>query len=178
MTPLVYRIKDLEHRPEGRHLDMEFDRSFLLPALGEVGIDLARTRVHLTGQLLAQGHNVLLHGTLRGEIGAECQRCLSPAALPVDQPLRITFAPPGEETPDSEVVDPDDIDYAHHDRDVVDLRDVLREQLLLSIPIAVLCKEDCKGLCPVCAADRNETDCGCEVSVSLSPFAVLKNLKH
>lgn len=178
MTPLVFRIKDLEHQPQGRHLDTALDRAFLESAVKDAGIDVERSRAHLEGQLLSQGPNVLLHGSLRGELGAECQRCLGPAAVPVDQRLRMTFAPPGDKTPAEDFVDPDDVDYAHHDREVVDLRDVLREQLLLAIPITVLCKEDCKGLCPTCGADRNSTECGCETTISLSPFAVLKNLKH
>lgn len=72
--------------------------------------------------------------------------------------------------------DPDDLDYAHHDREVVDLSGIVREYLLLSIPITTLCREDCKGLCPSCGADLNKTQCGCEREVHLSPFAALKNL--
>jgi uncharacterized protein len=181
MTPLVYRIKDLEQSAQGRHLDADLDRAFLDSSLADAGVDVGRSKVHLEGQLLSQAPNVLLHGTLRGELGAECQRCLGPAVVPVDQRLRMIFAPPGDRARDEEsadLSDPDDVDYAHHDRVVVDLHDMLREQLLLTLPITVLCKEDCKGLCPVCGADRNVTDCSCEASVSLSPFTVLKSLKH
>ena len=44
----------------------------------------------------------------------------------------------------------------------MDLTDALRESLLLAIPARVLCKPDCKGICPVCGADRNVTDCHCD----------------
>jgi uncharacterized protein len=43
----------------------------------------------------------------------------------------------------------------------IDLSELARETFFLNVPMAHLCREDCKGLCPKCGADRNETDCGC-----------------
>lgn len=59
----------------------------------------------------------------------------------------------------------------------VDLLDVLREDIWLARPGTVVCKTDCKGLCPRCGADLNRGDCGCHMDDPSHPFAKLKHLK-
>lgn len=101
-----------------------------------------------------------------------------PRKGPADGPARATV-PRSVAAPSvaiADPADPDDLDYAHHDREVVDLSGIVREYLLLSIPITALCREDCQGLCPSCGVDMNKTPCDCERQVTLSPFAALKNL--
>jgi uncharacterized protein len=58
----------------------------------------------------------------------------------------------------------------------IDLAPLIREFALLEIPISPICKPDCKGLCPVCGENLNETDCGHRPESNDSPFAVLKDL--
>ena len=64
------------------------------------------------------------------------------------------------------------------DAPCLDLDELMREQLLLSLPEKRLCKEDCAGLCPQCGANRNEVACGCERNPGDSPFAALAALKR
>lgn len=59
----------------------------------------------------------------------------------------------------------------------IDLGPILREQLVLALPMALLCREDCKGLCTVCGADLNEADCGCERTATDPRWAALKSIK-
>lgn len=72
----------------------------------------------------------------------------------------------------------DEIDAEPFDGKTIDLDPVIREQVLLALPVTVLCREDCKGLCPTCGQDLNEQDCGHgkekEVDVRL---AKLKDIK-
>jgi len=72
----------------------------------------------------------------------------------------------------------DEIDAEAFDGKTIDLDPIVREQVLLALPVSVLCREDCKGLCSVCGQDRNEKDCGhagrTEVDVRL---AKLKDIK-
>jgi uncharacterized protein len=178
MTQLVYRIKDLEARPEGIVLDTPLDREFLAQATAGMGI--TETSARLSARLMYQGGNVLFQGTLKGSMVTECQRCLGPATVPIDVRLNTIYVPRGSmeiEDLSFNPEEPEDIDYAYHDREVVDLREVLRQQIVLSMPIAPICREECRGLCPVCGADRNREACSCEPEVSLSPFAALKNMK-
>lgn len=180
MTQLVYRIKDLEAHPHGVDVAVPLDRAFLADMLRDIEADLDHSEAQVRAHLRYLRGNVQCRGAVTGHLRMTCQRCLQPATVPVDAPLNLIFVPPSTALPsvdDEEPFDPDDVDYAHHDRALVDLQEVVREQLLLGLPIKVLCREECRGLCPVCGGDRNCAPCNCEQVVSLSPFAALKNLK-
>jgi uncharacterized protein len=58
--------------------------------------------------------------------------------------------------------------------DGVNLADVVREQVLLSVPMKIVCRPDCRGLCPVCGENRNDKECDCSLQYEDSPFAFLK----
>ena len=58
--------------------------------------------------------------------------------------------------------------------DGVNLSDIVREQVLLAVPMKVICQPDCRGLCPVCGANRNVRQCDCSLQHEDSPFAILK----
>jgi uncharacterized protein len=69
-----------------------------------------------------------------------------------------------------------DLDLFPFDGDKIDLEPLMREQFVLAIPYAPLCKEDCKGLCPQCGIDRNTASCTCEKPID-PRLAALKGLK-
>jgi uncharacterized protein len=60
---------------------------------------------------------------------------------------------------------------------VIDLDPIVREQLVLALPSYPVCKDSCKGLCPVCGANRNDRECGCDPHVPDPRWAGLKNVK-
>ena len=70
-----------------------------------------------------------------------------------------------------------DLDSILLDEPVVDLDDLLRQQLYLSLPVKNLCAEECRGLCPGCGANLNQADCTCGAGEDRSPFAVLRQLQ-
>ena len=61
--------------------------------------------------------------------------------------------------------------------ETVDLEAIIREQIILMVPLKPLCQEDCRGLCPICGANFNRETCSCQVEKSDSPFAQLAKLK-
>ena len=61
-----------------------------------------------------------------------------------------------------------------YESDIVDLTEPIRESLLLAEPLQALCRIDCQGLCPVCGADRNKGDCGCDTTTVDPRLAALK----
>lgn len=96
-----------------------------------------------------------------------CDRCLKPTSRSFQKQFTHILTP----TLNSE--DNDDfilVEDMHFDLDAL-----LREDVLLELPTKVLCKVDCKGLCPMCGADRNETACGCKKPVD-PRLAVLQEL--
>ena len=105
----------------------------------------------VTGTLTIVGKNVYVEGEIEYTLNAECSRCLAETEYSAVVPFDEEFT---EDKDDSGEV----YNYA---RGLVDLSDMVREKVLLSMPQAVLCREDCKGLCPECGANLNETQCGC-----------------
>ncbi len=70
-----------------------------------------------------------------------------------------------------------DCQTIHLKEPVIDVSEILREQILLSVPERRVCEDDCKGLCPTCGTDLNQSRCKCSKDIPDSPFAVLKQLK-
>ena len=109
-----------------------------------------------TGTLLGAGETVSVRGELRCEATMACARCLRPVAVP----LRVEMDERFSRRPD-DAEDEDEGETRAIVDSCIDLTDCARELLILELPMRVLCSEDCKGLCPVCGADRNEVSCAC-----------------
>ena len=183
MTELSFRLKDLENK--GKHIDCALPAELISDALGDMDVDGARSGLHFVADLTKHNVTVLCDGKLTGEVSLPCQRCLGPARVIVDQRVHTVFVPPssalakndGEASSDDDADDIDDVDYAHHNGETVDVLPIVREYLILSVPITVYCNEDCRGLCPLCGADKNQGDCSCQPVGKLSPFSALRDVK-
>jgi uncharacterized protein len=68
----------------------------------------------------------------------------------------------------------DELDVGFYSGDGIEVADVVTEQVILSVPMKVICRAECQGLCPVCGADRNLETCQCASPQARSPFASLK----
>ncbi|HWO19195.1 MAG TPA: DUF177 domain-containing protein [Kofleriaceae bacterium] len=137
--------------------------------------------------LYADGAHVFAAGTFRGEVTVACSRCVEPVKIPIDEKLRVTFMPRHELPEDAEEeaagegeegaeVAEEDLDLFPYDGESIDLEPLFREQFVLAVPFAPLCREDCKGLCPQCGIDRNTGTCSCEPPID-PRLAALKGLK-
>jgi len=143
-------------------------------------------------ELYADDTNAYASGTMRGEVVVACSRCVGPARIAIDEPVRITFMPAaelagaaeeqavegtsGQEGEEGVELADQDLDLFPYDGETVDLEPLIREHLVLAVPYAPLCREDCKGLCPQCGIDRNVETCACEKPGD-PRFAALKGLK-
>lgn len=94
---------------------------------------------------------VAVTGTVRARWTGACGRCLAAAAGDLEVAVREHYSEGG---------DGEDM-YPLHDG-VVDLEPLVRDAVLLELPQSPLCRLDCRGLCPVCGADRNTEPCQCE----------------
>ena len=132
--------------------------------------------VRFDGELSVVNDRATLNGRITGQASVECRRCLAPVGMPIDVEFTDHFKI-GEASAEaeSELAD-DDLDDELIFEPRIDLNDVVREQIILALPDMVFCKEDCKGLCPVCSANKNLKDCGCE-TVEVDPrWAALKDI--
>ncbi len=111
------------------------------------------------------------HGTLALRVTADCRRCLKPVTVPVTADFGALFA----EDPES-LADPDAYPLPPHPT-VIDLRPAVREEVMLAVPEYVLCRENCRGLCPRCGKDLNAGPCGCPPAEADPRWRALADLK-
>ncbi|MGH7341180.1 MAG: YceD family protein [Candidatus Rokuibacteriota bacterium] len=106
------------------------------------------------------GEQVTLRGRLTGEVRSECARCLEPFSVPVHTEFAALAERGGRYAEGAEGSSGEDYVLAHDGR-TIDLADAVREQVLLALPIVLVCRPDCAGLCLRCGVNRNAVNCSC-----------------
>ena len=124
--------------------------------------------VQISGEVSNESGVLRLKGTIKTIYSTACARCLKPLdiLLTAETDMILSDDPETEEEDDLFVLTGDSVDPA----------DVLVPALILQVQMTYLCKEDCKGLCPHCGADRNVTDCDCDKKQIDPRFAALRAL--
>ena len=124
--------------------------------------------VQLEGEVSRESGVLRLKGTIKTIYSTACARCLKPLEilLTAEADTVLSDDPEAEEEDDLFVLTGDSVDPA----------DVLVPALILQVQMTYLCREDCKGICPHCGADRNEVDCDCEKKQIDPRFAALRAL--
>jgi len=122
-----------------------------------------------------EGEDIRIRGRLRTRVEASCDRCLGPVTLPVEGEFDLTYRPVSAIARDEEIeVAETELNIGFYHGEGVEFTDVLAEQVILALPMKVVCRENCRGLCPVCGADRNQGTCSCPEPRPASPFAALR----
>lgn len=119
--------------------------------------------VHVAGSAVNRAGAVSLEGRADFRVHTRCDRCLTPIVRPGSVALAGLLMP---EIPANE---PESDEWRRQGADELipcpeqrlDMDDLVRSAAVLSLPMKNLCREDCKGLCPVCGHNLNESDCGC-----------------
>ena len=128
--------------------------------------------IDLTGQSVGDG--VLVRGNMRTRLSRECRRCLTDVTVEINDAVDMLYEPLG-------IQEEDDLSgevYPLPERgDLLDLLPALRQELLLRVPSFVICREECKGLCPQCGVDLNEKTCGCVPEEEAGPWDALKKIE-
>jgi uncharacterized protein len=118
-----------------------------------------------------------LVGRVATTLEQSCSRCLEPFQQTVDSAFDVRYLPQSENVGHEErEVEEDDLSDAFYRDDQIDLRQLMEEQFYLALPMKPLCRDDCKGLCPNCGTNLNETTCKCEVRWEDPRLAGLKAL--
>ena len=119
-----------------------------------------------------------VEGTIETEIEIDCTRCLQNIERKFEIKFEAAFVTPENFTEAKEAeLNAEDLDVSVLEGNEIDLTELVREQILLNLPEQVFCREDCKGLCEKCGANRNLIDCKCEEKEIDPRWAALKNLK-
>jgi uncharacterized protein len=163
---------------------VHFDVAF---APGEIEFQDDGDRLIQAAPLQAQGSAELLPHTLgeirvRGHLAVamqcECNRCLEPARFPIDSSFDLFYRPAESPEEEEEVeISEGEAEIAFYEGAGIDLKDVLREHILLSMPMQHVCRADCQGICPVCGQNRNLINCECEAKLVDERWSALKKLQ-
>jgi len=125
--------------------------------------------------------DLLVQGTVTGEVTVECSRCLDEFAIPVEGKLEEKYQPSVDvETGrpvHREAFEEDDSAFSVSANHEMDLTEPVRQALLVALPLKPLCREDCAGLCPQCGANLNEGPCDCEPDTTDNRWAALRELE-
>ena len=135
--------------------------------IGQCKLDLRATRA---------GEKVELIGSVSVVVELECDRCLSTISIPVEASFDLLYVPPlgtGEERE----LEENDLSLGFYQEGIIDVDDLTREQIELALPMARLCSEECRGLCPKCGANLNLGECACREDQTDSRWAALRELK-
>jgi uncharacterized protein len=147
---------------EGLDLDYEADPATL--DLKSPGAEFEGS-IRVRARLVPTDHSVYVSGEAQAHAKLQCVRCLEALFYPVHSSFEMTVVPmevkPDRLAGEWHELDEKDLDEYVYSGDIIDLTDVVREQVLLSVPTYPLCRPNCRGLCPQCGADLNRTSCGC-----------------
>jgi uncharacterized protein len=161
---LTLGVADLLARPGRRrdeHLEVVLDD---LAVLGSRVVEGEALQVDLRLEALNEG--VVVKGTAYAPWLGECRRCLGPVRASLHVPILEIFE-----------AEPTDGETRLLEGDHVDVEPVVREAVLLELPLAPVCRTDCAGLCAECGTDRNQADCGCAEEVGDDRWAGLDQLR-
>ena len=139
-------------------------------------IDVIETAT-ISGKVRLAVKEVFVDGHVETRAKAECDRCLQPVEIPVKADFALEYIP-GSEYESTDVVEltEDQLSVAVFDGEGIDVDEIVKEQIVLAVPTRVLCRENCKGICPECGADRNTVDCSCTTNDIDPRWAALKKL--
>jgi uncharacterized protein len=174
-------IKDLERQP------LDFEEVFQPDVIDLGGEARQRTPLKTSGhaELVEEHHgkhqiikDIRLRVRLSTGLELQCARCLEPVSQDVSREFELLYRPLGADAGRDELSVTDaEAEIGYYQGDGILLEDVLREQVLLALPLKVTCREDCKGLCPHCGKNLNQEQCSCSVPVEDPRWAALKEIR-
>ncbi len=170
---MFFHIRDLEVRAARFDVELEpGEIEFFDPKLRQSGPLKTAGKVELVtgaiGEIRVQGH-------LSVTMEADCDRCLEPARFPLDSDFELYYRPVVETASHEVAIDASESEMGFYEGDGIELNDVLREYILLALPMQRVCRADCKGICPSCGQNRNQKECRCQVEAVDDRWASLKN---
>jgi uncharacterized protein len=174
-------VKELELHP------VEFDEQFAPGSIDygsevrqQIGLQTAgqaemiaehRGRKNIVEDIRVRGH-------LSTRLEFSCARCLDPVLREVSRDFDLLYRPLGVDRRAEEVsITEAETEIGYYQGEGLLLEDVLREQVLLAVPIKAVCRDDCKGLCPHCGRNLNQERCDCAEELADPRWDALKGLR-
>jgi uncharacterized protein len=168
-------VKEMELRK------IRFDETFEAGQLDFSSEDLEQgspLKAAGVAELLAHtGGEVRIQGRYSVVMNAQCDRCLQQAAFPLDRSFDLFYRPMTVIAREEEVeIDEGEAEIGFYENGGMELEDILREQVILALPMQKVCSDVCQGICPVCGRNRNETRCDCKIETADDRWGALRKL--
>jgi len=169
---MIIKLEDIP--PEGRTVEFDLEPGTIAERLSadtnHKGAELKPiANPSAKFSLTASGKTVVVQGKAKGSFEGSCARCTERAIASLDIPVQMILKP---------LKDIEDVQLSSYDGREINLGPILEEQLLLSLPFVLYCSPNCKGLCPKCGTNLNNSSCDCkDEENSENKFQLLKGLK-
>jgi uncharacterized protein len=175
-TFMFLSVKEMELRK------IRFDETFQAGRIDFSGEDLEQIsplRAQGSAELLSHTDGeVRVRGTYTVEMRSQCDRCLGNAVFPLDTGFDLYYRPVSVIAREEEVeIEEGETEIGFYEGGGLELEDIFLEQVLLALPMQRVCSEVCKGICPVCGTNRNETACDCRAESSDDRWGALRKLE-
>jgi len=157
----------------------EFERELSPESIGLGSLDFQVSGpVRVAGWIEKRLEQYIVSGAIRVPVEIPCSRCLAPVETVLEGEFTVLADRRHSRDSDEDLEELQKNRYmVFHDGESFEIGEELREAALLSVPTKVLCREDCKGLCPTCGADLNRESCDCAEVRPDSPWEVLRKLR-
>jgi uncharacterized protein len=117
-------------------------------------------------------------GDFSTEVEVRCARCLEPVLTKVAGDFDLLYRPLGVDAGrDESAISEAETEIGYYSNGGIELDDVLREQILLALPLKTVCRDNCRGFCPSCGQDLNTVACDCEQRPADPRWAALADIK-
>jgi len=179
---MLFEIRELE----AHAVDFE---EHIAPEAIDFGPDIRQsTDLNSSGrvQLVREQHgkrsfinDIRIAGDFRTRVELACARCLEPITREVGRKFDLLYRPQGSDAGREELsVTAAEAEVGYYQGEGLLLEDVLREQILLALPLKAICREDCKGLCPHCGRNLNLEQCTCAEPLDDPRWSALKQIRE
>jgi uncharacterized protein len=153
------------------------EKDLIIPVL-QTDVTLTED-IHLFLRVKKFKEKILISGHAESTAAVACSRCLNEFSCPIKIDFKVEYLPSTDYTEHVEhELSPGELDTSFYKDDVIDIENLLREQILLAVPMKPLCKSECLGICPQCGQDLNQRECQCSAEKIDPRLAKLKVLKE
>jgi len=147
---------------------------------------IIRKDIQVKAKVEKVGREILIRGSVKTQLELECSRCLTHFLYSVAENFQTIFQPFSASRVSEEEVElaKEDLDIEFYKDDIIDLTNIVRDQILLSIPMIPICETQCQGLCPHCGQNLNQGKCSCSAEAidprwrKLQDFAKKKTIMN
>jgi len=178
---LVIRVEDIP--AQGKQESFLEDEG---PLNERLGGENTNSGLHFAGpvqvrvNLSRSGRVILVKSRVEARVKCICARCLDPFALTLSSEIQVSLNPkpdPRLATPEEIELSREDLETDFYEGEEVDLSPLVQDQVLLTLPPKIICREDCRGLCQRCGKNLNRETCQCSGAEVDPRLASLRNFR-